>query len=125
MDVEGAGAAVPPTDGAPASEDARRFEVELEFVQCLANPEYLTFLAQRGFFDRPAFVNYLAYLMYWKEAGYARHITYPHALAFLDLLQNENFRALFKHQSNSEAIQGQQILHWIHYNKNRIEEAGP
>jgi hypothetical protein len=31
---------------APSSEE-QRFEVELEFVQCLANPEYLTFLAQR------------------------------------------------------------------------------
>eukprot|EP00037_Helgoeca_nana_P005198 m.49892 g.49892 ORF g.49892 m.49892 type:complete len:121 (-) comp16225_c0_seq1:166-528(-) len=108
---------------APSNEE-QRFEVELEFVQCLANPEYLTFLAQRGYFEKPQFVNYLQYLLYWKNPEYAKHITYPHALAFLELLQNEKFRTLFKHQSNSEAIQNQQILHWIHYNKNRIEEVG-
>jgi hypothetical protein len=34
-------------DGAGAASEDRRFEVELEFVQCLANPEYLHFLAQR------------------------------------------------------------------------------
>lgn len=39
-----------------------RFQVELEFVQCLGNPNYLNFLAQRGYFKDPAFVNYLAYL---------------------------------------------------------------
>ena len=27
-----------------------RFQIELEFVQCLANPNYLNFLAQRGYF---------------------------------------------------------------------------
>eukprot|EP00038_Savillea_parva_P011850 m.200572 g.200572 ORF g.200572 m.200572 type:complete len:119 (-) comp21095_c0_seq1:136-492(-) len=103
--------------------DKRRFEVELEFVQCLANPDYLTFLAQRGYFQRPEFCNYLAYLRYWLRPEYAKHITYPHALAFLELLQNDKFRDVFKYQSTSEAISGQQILHWIHYNKNRVEDA--
>ena len=32
------------------SDDTVRFQVELEFVQCLANPNYLNFLAQRGYF---------------------------------------------------------------------------
>ena len=32
------------------NDDAVRFQVELEFVQCLANPNYLNFLAQRGYF---------------------------------------------------------------------------
>ncbi|VCW67194.1 unnamed protein product, partial [Gulo gulo] len=33
-----------------------RFQLELEFVQCLANPNYLNFLAQRGYFKDKAFV---------------------------------------------------------------------
>ncbi|KAG8239356.1 hypothetical protein J437_LFUL018610, partial [Ladona fulva] len=51
-----------------------RFMVELEFVQCLANPNYLNFLAQRGYFKDQAFVNYLKYLLYWKEPDYARYL---------------------------------------------------
>ena len=31
-------------------DDAVRFQVELEFVQSLANPNYLNFLAQRDYF---------------------------------------------------------------------------
>ncbi len=43
-----------------------RFQTELEFVQCLGNPNYLHFLAQRGYFKEPNFINYLSYLQYWK-----------------------------------------------------------
>lgn len=32
------------------NDDTVRFQVELEFVQCLSNPNYLNFLAQRGYF---------------------------------------------------------------------------
>ena len=32
------------------NDDAIRFQVELEFVQCLANPNYLNYLAQLGYF---------------------------------------------------------------------------
>ena len=39
-----------------------RFQIELEFVQCLGNPNYLHFLAQRGYFRDSKFVNYLSYL---------------------------------------------------------------
>lgn len=41
----------------PALNDDRvRFQVELEFVQCLANPNYLNFLAQRNFFKVNSFL---------------------------------------------------------------------
>jgi mediator of RNA polymerase II transcription subunit 31 len=52
----------------------KRFELELEFVQALANPFYLHSLAQQGILYQPAFINYLKYLLYWKEKGYARFI---------------------------------------------------
>ena len=50
----------------------RRFETELEFVQALANPEYLHFLAQNLYFDDPAFRDYLVYLQYWREPRYCK-----------------------------------------------------
>nr|XP_035934280.1 mediator of RNA polymerase II transcription subunit 31 isoform X2 [Halichoerus grypus] len=55
-----------------------RFQLELEFVQCLANPNYLNFLAQRGYFKDKAFVNYLKYLLYWKEPEYAKYLNCLH-----------------------------------------------
>ncbi|OWA54129.1 putative Mediator of RNA polymerase II transcription subunit 31 [Hypsibius exemplaris] len=47
--------------------NARAFQVELEFVQCLANPHYLNFLAQHGYLKEKSFINYLKYLQYWKQ----------------------------------------------------------
>jgi mediator of RNA polymerase II transcription subunit 31 len=52
----------------------KRFELELEFVQALANPFYLHSLAQQGILYQPTFINYLKYLLYWKEKDYARFI---------------------------------------------------
>ena len=54
--------------------NAERFELELEFVQALANPYYLQSLAQQNILNQPAFVNYLEYLLYWKEREYAKFI---------------------------------------------------
>ena len=56
------------------SSNRARFEVELEFVQALANPYYLHMLAQQNVLSQPAFVNYLNYLTYWKEKEYARFL---------------------------------------------------
>ena len=56
------------------AENRARFELELEFVQALANPFYLHSLAQQGILSQPSFVNFLEYLMYWKEKDYARFI---------------------------------------------------
>jgi mediator of RNA polymerase II transcription subunit 31 len=56
------------------SANRARFELELEFVQALANPYYLHSLAQQNFLEQPAFINYLAYLQYFREKDYARFI---------------------------------------------------
>ena len=69
-----------------------RFQTELEFVQCLGNPNYLNFLAQRGYFKDSNFINYLKYLQYWKEPPYVKFVKYPVCLHFLELLQHETFR---------------------------------
>jgi len=99
--------------------DKTRFEVELEFVQCLCNPNYLNFLAQRGFFDDSAFVNYLKYLLYWKSPEYAKFLKYPQCLMFLELLQYEKFRKELVYPSCAKFIDDQQLLHWQYYSHKR------
>lgn len=105
----------------PETEDKQRlrFQVELEFVQCLANPNYLNFLAQRGYFKDQAFINYLKYLLYWKEPDYARYLKYPMCLYFLDLLQYEHFRREVVSSQCTKFIDDQQILLWQHYTRRR------
>lgn len=60
----------------PRAANRAKFELELEFVQSLANPFYLHSLAQQGILNQPAFVNFLKYLLYWKEKDYARFILF-------------------------------------------------
>uniref|UniRef100_A0A8D8YB25 Mediator of RNA polymerase II transcription subunit 31 n=1 Tax=Cacopsylla melanoneura TaxID=428564 RepID=A0A8D8YB25_9HEMI len=96
-----------------------RFQIELEFVQCLANPNYLNFLAQRGYLKDEAFVNYLKYLLYWKEPQYAKFIKYPMCLYFLDLLQYEHFRREIVNSQCAKFIDDQQVLLWQHYTRKR------
>ncbi|NP_001279168.1 mediator of RNA polymerase II transcription subunit 31 [Callorhinchus milii] len=97
-----------------------RFRVELEFVQCLANPNYLNFLAQRGFFRDKTFVNYLKYLLYWKEPEYAEYLKYPQCLHMLELLQYEHFRKELVNAQCAKFIDEQQLLHWQHYSRKRM-----
>ncbi|KAJ9585039.1 hypothetical protein L9F63_020613 [Diploptera punctata] len=109
--------------GAPETEDQQklRFQVELEFVQCLANPNYLNFLLQDDVYknDYQAFINYLKYLLYWKEPEYARFLKYPMCLYFLDLLQYEHFRREVVSAQCTKFIDDQQILLWQHYTRRR------
>ncbi|KAF2136145.1 uncharacterized protein K452DRAFT_302995 [Aplosporella prunicola CBS 121167] len=70
-----------------------RFELELEFVQCLANPWYLNHLAAQKHLDNPDFVAYLDYLQYFRQPKYAKYLTHPGpTLRALQLLQQEHFR---------------------------------
>ncbi|KAL0956216.1 hypothetical protein HGRIS_002372 [Hohenbuehelia grisea] len=89
-----------------------RFELELEFVQALANPFYLHMLAQQNILAQPEFVNFLKYLLYWKEKDYAQFIQYPHALHHLDLLQYEAFRADLKNEHLRQLLDTAQFEHW-------------
>ena len=98
-------------------EERKRFQIELEFVQSLANPDYLNYLAQRGYFKNQTFINYLKYLMYWKQPEYVKYITYPQCLALLELLQHENFLKEIASQQCSKYINEQLLLLWLHYKK--------
>nr|ACM08695.1 Mediator of RNA polymerase II transcription subunit 31 [Salmo salar] len=76
-----------------SEEQARnRFQSELEFIQCLANPNYLNFLAQRGYLREKPFVNYLQY---------------------------EHFRKELVNAQCAKFIDEQQLLHWQHYSRKR------
>lgn len=101
------------------TEERTRFQIELEFVQCLANPNYLNFLAQRKYLQMPKFVAYLKYLQYWKEPEYAKYLRYPMCLHFLDLLQYEEFRKEISSSHAAKFIEDQQLLHWQHYVRKR------
>ncbi|OCF37321.1 hypothetical protein I316_01230 [Kwoniella heveanensis BCC8398] len=85
------------TDAPPRSAQKHanlvRFQSELEFVQCLAHPQYLHELSIQGYLAKPAFLNYLKYLEYWNEPAYVRFITYPTCLVYLTLIQTELFRS--------------------------------
>jgi len=115
--------AIPP--GVPAGETEEqaklRFQVEMEFVQSLANPNYLHFLAQRGFMKDPCFVNYLNYLTYWKEPAYVCFLKYPVCLHFLELLQHETFRKEIVSGQCARFLDDQVILHWQHYTRRRAK----
>ena len=97
---------------AESDPERTRFLQELEFVCCLANPKYLSHLAQALYFDDPAFVHYLEYLQYWRRKEYASFVVYPHALHFLELLQHESFRKALKDPAVAEQIHCQQFYHW-------------
>ncbi|ETV81146.1 hypothetical protein H257_05735 [Aphanomyces astaci] len=103
--------------------DDIRFQIELEFIQCLASPSYLNHLAINQYFENPAFLNYLQYLKYWKKPEYARYVNYPHALTFLDLLDDEKFRQMIAHDNFRDLVHQQQGLHWMHYYNNRVKAA--
>uniref|UniRef100_A0A6B2LR96 Mediator of RNA polymerase II transcription subunit 31 n=1 Tax=Arcella intermedia TaxID=1963864 RepID=A0A6B2LR96_9EUKA len=98
--------------------------MDLEFVQALANPEYLKFLAhEKNYMEEKEFIDYLKYLTYWHKPEYTRFIMYPHCLHILELLQNEDFRKALKHPVFIEMISNQQFYHWKHYVKRRNTNA--
>nr|CCW28836.1 putative SOH1 homologue protein [Arachis ipaensis] len=126
----------------------QRFLLELEFVQCLANPTYIHYLAQNRYFEDEAFIGYLKYLQYWQRPEYIKFIMYPHCLYFLELLQNANFRNAMAHPNNKcdhemignlvltmigfiltaifmELAHRQQFYFWKNYRNNRLKHILP
>ncbi|KAL3521362.1 hypothetical protein ACH5RR_019511 [Cinchona calisaya] len=103
----------------------QRFLLELEFVQCLANPTYINYLAQNRYFEDEAFIGYLKYLQYWQRPEYIKFIMYPHCLFFLELLQNPNFRNAMAHPANKELAHRQQFYFWKNYRNNRLKHILP
>lgn len=82
---------------------------------------FLAVIAQRGYFKDQTFINYLKYLLYWKEPEYARYIKYPMCLYFLDLLQYEHFRREIINSQCVKFIDDQAVLLWQHYTRRRMK----
>eukprot|EP01100_Stratorugosa_tubuloviscum_P008946 TRINITY_DN3747_c3_g1_i1.p1 TRINITY_DN3747_c3_g1~~TRINITY_DN3747_c3_g1_i1.p1 ORF type:complete len:104 (-),score=32.76 TRINITY_DN3747_c3_g1_i1:78-389(-) len=84
--------------------ETQQFIEELEFVQSLSNPLYLNYLAEEGYFDKIEFLNYLDYLLYWKQPQYAKYLIYPFCLQILELLQKKEFQEFVKQPRNVDSI---------------------
>lgn len=105
---------------------ANRFELELEFIQCLASPAYLHHLATTGILSEPSFLQFLEYLQYWKQPEYAKLIQYPHCLFFLDLLiNNPVFRRELANVSFRNFIHEQQFYSWQYRARNLYGQGLP
>ncbi|TPX36202.1 hypothetical protein SmJEL517_g01495 [Synchytrium microbalum] len=103
-----------------------RFLAELEFVQCLANPDYLHYLAQNGCFGEPPFINYCKYLLYWTQPTYAKYIEFPYCLKMLRLLQDAAFRDSLKSPAFKQTLHLTEHRHWTTYrNRKELERQGP
>lgn len=89
-----------------------RWEVELEFVQSLANIQYVNWLAQNDYLSDPAFINYLKYLNYWKDAKYAKYVVYPNCLHILTLLQSEEFRKSIVNPQLINSLMNDMVKRW-------------
>lgn len=98
---------IPPVDELPS-----RWEIELEFVQSLANTQYLMYLSQQGCFKDETFLNYLNYLNYWKDPQYSKFLVYPDCLHILTLLQNENFRIQLLNQNFTSILYNDMVDYW-------------
>lgn len=96
----------------PQDELPTRWEIELEFVQSLANTQYLSYLAQQGYFKDECFVNYLRYLTYWKDPKYSKFIVYPNCLHILSMLQNERFRMDVQNQNFTNLLYNDMVEYW-------------
>lgn len=105
---------------------SNRFELELEFVQCLASPAYLHHLATTGVLTEPSFLEFLEYLQYWRKPEYSKLISYPHCLFFLDqLINNPVFRRELANVSFRNFIHEQQFYSWQYRARNLYGQGLP
>ncbi|KAH3687403.1 hypothetical protein WICPIJ_001616 [Wickerhamomyces pijperi] len=90
-----------------------RWEIELEFIQSLANLQYVNYLAQNRHLEDPKFINYLRYLTYWKKPEYSRHLVYPNCLHILDLLlESKSFRQRIMRVDAMGLIMNEMVERW-------------
>jgi mediator of RNA polymerase II transcription subunit 31 len=90
-----------------------RFEIELEFIQSLANPQYLNFLAQNKYLESEEFVNYLEYLEYWRQPKYSKYLIYPNCLHVLSLLKEPQFRQEISRPDVAKMFMDEFYMKWL------------
>lgn len=96
----------------PQEELPTRWEVELEFVQSLANIQYVHFLAQNDYLSDPSFLAYLDYLNYWRKPQYAKYLVYPNCLHILTLLQSPDFRKQIVNPALMNTLMNDMVKKW-------------
>lgn len=97
-----------------------RFELELEFVQALASPAYLHYLAtnpssdDHNWLDDPEFIEFLRYLLKtWSRPEYNQYLVYPQALYFLEWMLHHRREEWAQVGFRNFAHQ-QQFMSWQH-----------
>ncbi|ODV62524.1 mediator complex subunit SOH1 [Ascoidea rubescens DSM 1968] len=102
----------------PVQEDVlpTRWEVELEFVQSLANLNYLNYLAQNKYLDDLRFMSYLNYLYnYWSLPSNAKFLIYPNCLQILHLLlfsKDDYFKNHIVQREFADTFMNQMVENW-------------
>lgn len=116
-----------------------RFQAELEFINALSSPDFLLHLAHQRHLESEGFLRFeslsvpnddslcltpfdcsLARLLScgrylkdlhvcWTKPAYAQYVVYPHALCFLELLQDPEFRSRISQTAFKEAVHAQQV----------------
>ena len=93
--------------------DRERLQIEHEFVQNLANPSYLHYLAQHRYFQDEQFMHFLKYLEYWRQPAYMKYLVFPQCLTVLNALITKNeFREALKYQNFRDYFHSQQVVAW-------------
>ena len=86
---------------------------DLEFLQLLSNPQYLSHLAQQRLLEDASFLNYLRHLNYFRRPEFVKFVAYPDALEFLDLLvSSPAFRKAVARPNLAEVVREQQMWQW-------------
>lgn len=113
---------MPAAPGSTLDETPEGFQAELEFINALASPDYLSHLSQQRTFESDAFLRYLKDLhSCWSQPAYAQYVIYPHALCFLELLQVPEFRSRIGTTAFKEAVHAQQFYAWAFSLRRRLE----
>uniref|UniRef100_A0A915P9V2 Mediator of RNA polymerase II transcription subunit 31 n=1 Tax=Meloidogyne floridensis TaxID=298350 RepID=A0A915P9V2_9BILA len=90
-----------------AEEARKRFEIECEFVQALANPAYLN--------CEKRFINFNLLDLAQKVFGLGLTLKYPQCLYLLECLQHAEFREAIASTDNARYIEDQLLLQWHFY----------
>lgn len=84
-----------------------RFFQDAEFVQGLANIDYVLWLAAEGYLQEKSFCNFLEYLLYLQEPEFAVHLSsFPRGIQVLELLTQPAVR----HLLHEDPMQFRRIL---------------
>ncbi|ODQ63944.1 SOH1-domain-containing protein [Nadsonia fulvescens var. elongata DSM 6958] len=95
------------------SEEPTRWEIELEFVQSLANPMYLNYLAQMKYLEDEQFLAYLEYLAYWQKPEFSKYLIYPNCLHILRLLRYPMFRQEILRADVAKLFMDEFYMKWL------------